>query len=278
MKKTLITTVAALALAGPMVMSAASAQPYALQGQQYDGQRGVDRAASRDRGSGDDSRDARLHRQDWRDDRVQARWDDGQYNGYYDNNRWTYGPPPADRYGRPGFALGYQPWTRGQRLGYYNGRFEHVDYRQHNLRRPVRGSHWVRDDRGDYLMVGTRSGVIGAIVIAGRDHGDRRQAWRDDRRDAHWDNGRHNGHYRNNVWRRGPPPANQRDVVLGYQPWERGQRLGYYNGRFQEVDYRQQQLRQPPRGYHWVQDDSGDYLLASVASGLIADVVLNNRR
>ena len=66
--------------------------------------------------------------------------------------------------------------------------------------------------------------------------------------------------------------------MLGYQPWERGQRLGYYNGRFQEVDYRQQQLRQPPRGYHWVQDDSGDYLLASVASGLIADVVLNNRR
>ncbi len=34
-------------------------------------------------------------------------------------------------------------------------------------------------------------------------------------------------------------------------------------------------LRQPPRGYHWVQSGS-DYLLVAVATGLIASAILNN--
>jgi hypothetical protein len=38
------------------------------------------------------------------------RWDGGRHNGYYYNNRWSYGPPPAAYYGRPGFRPGY---TRG---------------------------------------------------------------------------------------------------------------------------------------------------------------------
>ena len=110
---------------------------------------------------------------------------------------------------------------------------------------------------------------------------DRSRSWRETNRTAAWDNNQHNGYYRNNVWHRGPPPSaqtGQRNVTLGYRPWARGQRLGYYNGRYAEVDYRQQNLRAPPRGYHWVRDDSGDYLLAAVVGGLIAQVILSGSR
>lgn len=37
-------------------------------------------------------------------------------------------------------------------------------------------------------------------------------------------------------------------------------------------------LRQPPRGYRWVRNDGGDYLLAAIAGGLIAQVILNSSR
>jgi Ni/Co efflux regulator RcnB len=283
MKKILMTTAAAITLAGSMMIGVASAQAqdqYAQQGQNHD-RRGDNRDDARrdDDGRGDENaRGHRDRRQHWRDDRREVRWNEHEHNGYYDNNRWYYGPPPADYYGHPGFSPGYQPWVRGQSLGYYRGRFAPVNYRQHNLRRPNRGYTWVQDDRGDYLLVSIRGGVIAAVIIAGQHHGDRRQAWRDDRRDAHWDDGRHNGYYRDNVWRRGPPPSGVRGAVLGYQPWERGQRLGYYSDRYDEVDYRQHRLRQPPRGYHWVRDDGGDYLLAAIVGGLIAEVILSNSR
>ena len=46
-----------------------------------------------------------------------------------------------------------------------------------------------------------------------------------------------------------------------------------------QVDYRtNRSLRQPPRGYHWVRNDGGDYLLAAIAGGLIAQVILNSSR
>ncbi len=40
-------------------------------------------------------------------------------------------------------------------------------------------------------------------------------------------------------------------------------------------DWRGHHLRQPPRGYNWVQS-GGDYLLVAVATGLIASAILNN--
>lgn len=282
-KSTLFTAVAALALAGPLAISAASAQQgqreRPSQSQQQDGDRGrhQDQDARNDNHRGDH----RDRRENWRDERGQARWDDHQHNGYYMNSRWTYGEPSANFYGRQGFALGYRPWAVGQNLGYYGTRFQPVDYRREQLRRPPRGLRWVQDDRGDYLLV-NRSGRIVQVVISGSEPRDRRQMWRDARNDARWDQGRHNGYYRNNQWTFGPPPEGRygRDeVVYGYQPWQRGERLGYYEGRYEEVDYRSNRsLRQPPRGYHWVRSDGGDYLLAAIAGGLIAAVILNNSR
>lgn len=271
-KKALFTAVAALALVSPFAIASAAAQ----QGQ-YEGRRGQQQTTT----DNVDRRDHRDQRENWRDGRSDARWDDQQHNGYYQNNRWTYGQPSADRYGRPGFSLGYRPWAVGQSLGYYNGRYQEVDYRREQLRRPPRGLRWVRDDRGDYLLV-NRSGRITQVVISGAEPRDRRQSWRDARTDSRWDDRRHNGYYRNNQWSYGPPPEGRYgrgEVVYGYQPWQRGQSLGYYQGRYNEVDYRSNSsLRPPPRGYHWVRSDGGDYLLAAIAGGLIAAVILNNSR
>jgi Ni/Co efflux regulator RcnB len=59
--------------------------------------------------------------------------------------------------------------------------------------------------------------------------------------------------------------------------WARGQRLGGYAHRYPVVDYRAHRLRSPPRGYHWVRDDRGDYLLAAIATGVIASVIIANQ-
>ena len=93
------------------------------------------------------------------------RWDESQHNGYYQGNRWHYGPPPADRYGRSDYSLGYHPWARGQRLGYYNNRYAEVNYRDERLRKPPRGYHWVRDDRGDFLLAAVLTGLIAQVVF-----------------------------------------------------------------------------------------------------------------
>ena len=63
----------------------------------------------------------------------------------------------------------------------------------------------------------------------------------------------------------------------GTQHWQRGQQMGYndWNGA-QPVDYRQHHLRAPPRGYEW-RESNGQYVLAAVATGLIASIILSKR-
>ncbi|MCD7099989.1 RcnB family protein [Stenotrophomonas sp. MMGLT7] len=75
-----------------------------------------------------------------------------------------------------------------------------------------------------------------------------------------------------------------RPPVAHYRPappprWARGQRYNdHYRGPVYVVnDYRGYRLRQPPRGYHWIRDDRGDFLMVAVATGIIADLVLNGR-
>jgi Ni/Co efflux regulator RcnB len=166
MKRTLLAATAAALLLAPF--TALAAPPYGerqpqTQVQTQIGDRNND--ARRDDARRDDGRRYSDSRHKWRDRRTESRWNESQHNGYYDNGRWAYGPPPSDRYGRPGFALGYHPWSRGQRLGYYNGRYQEVDYRSHRLRRPQRGYHWVQDDRGDYLLAALAGGLIAQVVL-----------------------------------------------------------------------------------------------------------------
>jgi Ni/Co efflux regulator RcnB len=83
-----------------------------------------------------------------------------------------------------------------------------------------------------------------------------------DERGQHSDNGQHGG------W------AADRG---GSQHWSRGQHMGYndWSGA-QPVDYRQHHLRHPPRGYEW-RESNGQYILAAVATGVIASIVLGGR-
>lgn len=64
----------------------------------------------------------------------------------------------------------------------------------------------------------------------------------------------------------------------GDHPWRRGQRIGHDEwSSAQPVDYRQHHLRRAPRGYEW-RESHGQYVLAAIATGVIASIVLSNGR
>ncbi len=156
MKRILLSALAIAAAVGPMTATSAFAR---------DNDRRGDWNDRRDHDRWDDRRD-----RDWRDDRRDRRhdrWDRRHHNGYSYNGRWHYGPPPAAYYGRPGFYAGYEPWRRGQYLPrYYRDRYVVVDYRHHHLRPPPRGYHYVRDDRGDIILVAIATGLIASVLLS----------------------------------------------------------------------------------------------------------------
>jgi Ni/Co efflux regulator RcnB len=58
-----------------------------------------------------------------------------------------------------------------------------------------------------------------------------------------------------------------------HDEWKKGSRMRDEDWkRGEHVDYRERHLRAPPRGYEWRQVD-GNYVLAAVATGVIASVV-----
>jgi Ni/Co efflux regulator RcnB len=64
----------------------------------------------------------------------------------------------------------------------------------------------------------------------------------------------------------------------GHHDWRRGQRISHDEwNHYQRVDWRRHHLRQPPRGYEWRQSNDGKYVLAAVATGLIASIIANSR-
>ncbi len=74
--------------------------------------------------------------------------------------------------------------------------------------------------------------------------------------------------------------GNQVDTHRGYGPdhnFRIGQRLPaqYHQRNYVVDDWRGHHLRQPPRGYHWVQSGT-DYLLVAVATGLIASAIIDS--
>jgi Ni/Co efflux regulator RcnB len=69
-----------------------------------------------------------------------------------------------------------------------------------------------------------------------------------------------------------PPPPMEH-----HTNWSKGQRIGHDDwARGTPVDYYARHLREPPRGYEW-RDVDGRAILAAVATGVIADVVVNAR-
>jgi len=101
----------------------------------------------------------------------------------------------------------------------------------------------------------------------------------DDRRD---DDRRNNGGPRahDNQHRNDSAQYYRRDDHRGGGPrhdLRRGGKLHkeYRNNRYVVNDWRGRHLSAPPRGYHWVQTGN-DYVLAAIASGIIAQVLFAN--
>ena len=104
------------------------------------------------------------------------------------------------------------------------------------------------------------------------DHGRRNEARHDQRDERHDQRDERNDHR--------DERSNAREEHRFYNArsaeFRRGGRLpGEFRDRQYEVsDWRAHRLSAPPRGYHWVQVGP-DYVLASVATGIIANLILN---
>src|SRR5579862_2714867 len=72
--------------------------------------------------------------------------------------------------------------------------------------------------------------------------------------DEHGDHHDNHSYVHHDEWKKG---AKMRD-----EDWQRGE----------HIDYRHEHLRRPPHGYEWREVD-GNYVLAAVATGVIASVV-----
>jgi Ni/Co efflux regulator RcnB len=139
-------------------------------------------------------------------------------------------------------------------------------------------------------------GASGASFAQDRDHdrGDRDNNRYSQRGDDHRGDDRRGDDRRGNDYRgddrRGNDHRDDRhdnNQARGDRHWDgagpghdirRGARLPdrYRNNQYVVSDYRGHNLRQPPRGYHWVQT-GGDYVLAAIATGVIADLIINSR-
>lgn len=133
------------------------AAPMAIPGSAAAHERGYDRR-DRDYDDWDDRRDERrAYREGY--------WDGRRHNGYYYDNRWFYGPPPAHL--RAHVRYDYRHWRRGDYLpGYYRDHYRPIDWRRHHLHRPPHGCHYVRSDRGDVLLVAIATGAILSVILA----------------------------------------------------------------------------------------------------------------
>ena len=113
------------------------------------------------------------------------------------------------------------------------------------------------------LLAGTA--LSGTAMAAGQYRGD------DHRYDQRHDNGRNDRH--DSRYDRHDDRRDHRD----HRRWERGQRLDarYRSNSYYVSDYHRYGLRAPPRGYRWQRVDDS-YVLAAVATGLIASVIIAN--
>jgi hypothetical protein len=70
-----------------------------------------------------------------------------------------------------------------------------------------------------------------------------------------------------------PPPPYRPGPGPGWHRWHRGDRFD--GNRYVVNNWRHYRLRPPPPGYQWVQS-GGQFVLIAVASGVIADIILNS--
>lgn len=119
---------------------------------------------------------------------------------------------------------------------------------------------------------------VGSTFAQDRNHGpdrdgpDGRYEQRDRRHDGRYDN-RH-GRDERNEYRSGRH-NDRRGHPQPHAEWRRGGHVpSEYRSRSYVVnDYRAYRLNAPPRGYQWI-GVGGDYVLAAIATGLIAQIIV----
>ncbi len=82
-----------------------------------------------------------------------------------------------------------------------------------------------------------------------------------------------------------PSAYAQRSYASQYpgRAWDSDRYAGGYAGRgggshrYRTYDWRARHLSPPPYGYEWVEDDGGEVLLMALATGLIANAIVNNQ-
>ena len=144
------------------------------------------------------------------------------------------------------------------------------DYRSERgdrYERNDRDGRYDRDGRGDRSNRDDRFDRRADNRYDRHDRYDRNDNRRDDYRQGNrYDHGRgfHDGRY----------------VVRGAGPGRNMHRGGYLvreyrDNRYVVSDWHRYRLSSPPRGHHWVRVGD-DYVLAAIATGLIANILLNN--
>lgn len=60
--------------------------------------------------------------------------------------------------------------------------------------------------------------------------------------------------------------------------WHKGERVDvvYMQPRYYVEDYHVYHLAPPPPGHRWIRDPDGRFILVAVATGIIADILLNH--
>ncbi|MDP1873992.1 RcnB family protein [Phenylobacterium sp.] len=171
MRRLILSLAALAAVAGPIAASATAAQAQSWDRRENHADRRGDHGDRRD--------DRRDHRYDRRDHRYDQRghqynsrhyqpprhqaWDQRYYNGYYYQNRWSYGPPPAVYYSHPQYRPGYVSWRRGAVLPPHYRGYVVNDYHRYRLRPPPRGYAWHQVGN-DYLLAAVATGIIFEII------------------------------------------------------------------------------------------------------------------
>jgi Ni/Co efflux regulator RcnB len=120
------------------------------------------------------------------------------------------------------------------------------------------GAAWAQPGHGHGRG---NDGCRGPDCERGQDRGRNDYRGNKDRFDNGHDNRRHDGE-------RGAGPD---------RSFYRGERLpsDYRRPQYVVNDWRGHGLRNPPRGYHWVQT-GGDYVLVAIATGIILELLLNH--
>lgn len=111
--------------------------------------------------------------------RYDNRYDNRSRHGSYNYHHQYRAPRPQYNYysynyvtPRPYYqSYAYVPyngrWRRGQYLGHYHSYYQPVYYSHYRLRPPPHGYHWVRDDRGDFILAAIATGLILEVILGG---------------------------------------------------------------------------------------------------------------